>query len=459
MAEIKFFSSSEYQKSLNIGSPTQQIAQRRNNVYNSIMANVETIRNYNKGLGLFSSSVDMQGSQLGVTLKEASLKAYLDSFAGYVAIEANLSQFTQVITYKDKVTKGTNQVVLPMIGQQNPRSGAQASKTHTIPVSTPSGTVNLNSALVPGTIFIIATINGATTTIVDDRKGKLLSEGGVLKVGTVDYNTGAIAYETVATPVANDKFVISYSQDVRVVTDATQNKRIKPRQGNFLINAQVNAFEYEFDVISDALNAKTIGGTSLGEDMAQAVKDEHLMWINNELTRNIVNNYQHNTLTIDLSAFSVNAGMYDSLIRVFNSSMTSVDTALAKRTWKVVAATAYLVGTGLGDLFQSMKADEHWVPNNTGFINGLIGFYKGRAVLRHNEVGEWDGYAIHKTPDGELAPVGLGILLPATDLPLVGNFAGTHEIAGGIYSAEGVSTVTTELVQKFTVKMPTDWVH
>lgn len=458
MSEIKFFASNEYTKGLNFGSPTQQIAQRRNAVYNNVMGNVELIRNKMKGTKMFSSSVDMQGSELGVALKEASIKAYLDSFAGYIAVEASLSQMTQVIVYKDMVTKGTNQVTLPMIGAQNPRSGAQATKTHTIPVATAAGTVDLNSAVVPGTIMIIATINGATSTIVDDRKGNLLGQGNVLKAGVVDYNTGKITYETAVTPVANDKFIISFSQDVRVVTDATPNKRIKPRQGSFLINAQVNSFEYEFDVISNALATKTLGSQDLGADMQQAVKDEHLMWINNQLVRTLVDNYAHNTLTIDLSSFSVAAGMYDSLIRVFNASMTSVDTALAKRTWKVVAATSYVVGTGLSDLFNSMKADENWVPNNTGFINGLVGFYKGRAVLRHNEVDPWTGYAIHKTPDGELAPVGLGILLPATDLPLVGNFNGTHEVAGGIYSAEGVSNVTGELVQAFKVKMPSDWI-
>lgn len=453
MRKLEFFSTGDYNKALNFGSPTPRIAKKRDAVYNKVMENVDLIRETAKQLGLFSASVDMQGSQLGVALKEASMKAYLESYAGYIAIERPLTQMKELIVYKDMVTKGTGRVVMPMIGKQDPRGTAEAKTTSTIPVGTPVGTIELGSAVVPGSVMIVAILNGDGATIIDDRKGTLLAAGGVLKTGTIDYNTGKIEYETGVAPIAGDEFKITYSKDM---LPSNTPERIKPVQHYFEITAKVNKFEYEFDLITAAINTKSLG-SDLAADMQDAVKDEHLMSINNQLVKALKEGYAGTTLTIDLSSFSVAAGRFDSLLRTFASGLTSVDTALGKKTYKAVVATAYVVGDGLGDVFASMTDSDYWVPNNTGFINGLIGFYKGRAVLRHLSLDRFEGFAVHKTADGELAPTALGIFLPATDLPLVGNFNNTNEIAGGIYAVEGADLLTSDLAMRFEILMPADW--
>lgn len=458
MATLQFFSNQDYNRSLNFSSPTKLIAEKRNKVYEGVMANFYAVRDRAKQLGLFdSASVDMQDSMLGVTLKEASMKAYLSSFAGYIAIERSLSQVTELITYKDYITKGTGAVALPLIGKQNPRSTAESRLTSAL---VGSNTIQLGGAVVPGSIMIVATkaAGADPVTIIDDRKGVLLAQGGILKTGsTINYNTGELKIELGDVTYVNAN--ITFTSDHLV---DTSEKRIKARQGHFLIRAKVNKFEYEYDLIMDAITNKTIE-TSMLADITQAVRDEHQESINNALTHAIMDNYAGTNLTIDVSTFSVQAGMFDSVIRVFKSGLASVDTALAKHTYKAVTATAYLVSPRLGDVFQSMDADADWVPNNTGFVNGLLGFYKNRAVLRHVDLPDGNpditgvGYAIHKTANGELAPTALGILLPATDLPMVGNFKVTNEIAGGIYAVEGADLLTNDLVQKFTIKLPNDW--
>ena len=455
MKDLKFFSEETYSKSLSFSSPSSQIARKRNEVYNRVMANFFSVRDRMKESGMMFSSMDLQEATMGVTLKEASLQAYLNSFAGYIAIERPLTQMKELLVYKDMITKGTGRVVMPFIGKQEPRTLAEKIQVESI---TQDNSLTLNMSIVPGSLMITMSNDDGSkvTTVTDNRKGGLLGEGGVLATGSeINYATGELTLKLANTEYTKAK--INYSRDGVADESAT---RIKPRSNHFIIEAKINKFEYEYNIIQDALEAKTIGSSS-AEDVKQAVRDEHQEAINNGLVETLIDNYAGTTLTISLDSFSVAAGMFDSLIRTFKAGLTAVDSAIAAKCYKVIAATAYVVSNSLSDMFCCLDQDQDWVVNNTGFVNGLVGFYKGRAVLRHLVVDEKDGegygYAIHKTADGELAPVALGILLPATDLPLVGNYNNTSEVAGGIYSVEGVSMLTSDLVQKFKLELPSDW--
>lgn len=455
MKDLKFFSEETYSKSLSFSSPSSQIARKRNEVYNRVMANFFSVRDRMKESGMMFSSMDLQEATMGVTLKEASLQAYLNSFAGYIAIERPLTQMKELLVYKDMITKGTGRVVMPFIGKQEPRTLAEKIQVESI---TQDNSLTLNMSIVPGSLMITMSNNDGSkvTTVTDNRKGDLLGEGGVLATGSaINYATGELTLKLVDTTYTKAR--VSYSRDGVADESAT---RIKPRSNHFLIEAKINKFEYEYNIIQDALEAKTIGSSS-AEDVKQAVRDEHQEAINNGLVETLIDNYAGTTLTISLDSFSVAAGMFDSLIRTFKAGLTAVDSAIAAKCYKVIAASAYVVSNSVSDMFCCLDQDQDWVVNNTGFVNGLVGFYKGRAVLRHLAVDEKDGegygYAVHKTVDGELAPVALGILLPATDLPLVGNYNNTSEVAGGIYSVEGVSMLTSDLVQKFKLELPSDW--
>lgn len=454
---VMFFDESglnKFNKGLRLSSLNQSVAAQREAVYGQVMENEAAMRGLARSLGFFSSSSDTAPSQLGVALGEASLKAYINSFAGYISIERPMSQMREMMVYQDLVTKsGAN--VMPMIGQDNPRD--RAGKTHksTLNVGQTTDTISLGKALVAGSIMITLKSNGETTTAVDNRKGQLLAESGVLTAGTVDYETGDIVLNFTNAAIAGDNISISYAED-KIVADA--GNRTKFKQGYFDIAARVNKYEFEMDLIGAMIAKKTVG-TDMIEKIKTTVYDEHTLAINNALVNAIKNDYAGNTLNIDLSGFSIAAGFFDTVMKVFASGLASVDTAIAARTYKAVAATAYVVGKGMATLFGSFAQDQVWVPNNSGYVNGLVGFYQGRAVLRHLGLDDFEGYAIHKTADGELAPTALGILLPATDLPLVGNFNNTNEVAGGIYSVDGASSLAKDLVQRFTLEMPSDWMR
>lgn len=450
-----FFDSSEFNSGLMHSSPNQTVALMRQNVYKRVMENEQSYRDLlgQSNPRYFSSQADMAPAQMGVALREVSLKAYINSFVGYIAVERPMTQMVEKQVYYDIVTKA-GASVMPMIGADNPRSRAESNFSANFTVGTKALSCDLNNAVVPGSIMIVATINGTATTITDDRKGNLLAAANVLSAGTVNYDTGNVSLTAVATPIAGDKVVINFTTD-KVLAQGTG--RTKPKQGYFDLVASVNKFEYEFDLISAAISAKTLG-TDVQAKMKDSVYNEQVLAINNRLVSALDASYAGTTLTIDLSAFSVAGGFYDTLLNVFVNGLTSVDTALASRTYKAVTATAYIVGQRVGNLFSALDSlGIGWVPNNTGYVNGLLGFYNSRAVIRSLILADNEAYAIHKTPDGELAPVAYGILLPATDLPVVSNFSNVNEVAGGIYSVDGAVKLATELSQRFVVSLPSDW--
>ena len=91
------------------------------------------------------------------------------------------------------------------------------------------------------------------------------------------------------------------------------------------------------------------------------------------------------------------------------------------------------------------------------YINDLLGWYNGIPVLRSTDVNEAAGegtfYAIHKTADGQMAPLARGIYMPLTDTPTIGNYANPTQMAAGIYYQEGTRYMAPELVQKVTFKL------
>jgi hypothetical protein len=90
------------------------------------------------------------------------------------------------------------------------------------------------------------------------------------------------------------------------------------------------------------------------------------------------------------------------------------------------------------------------------YINDLLGWYDGIPVLRSTDINEAQGegtfYAIHKTQDGQMAPLARGIYMPLTDTPTIGNYNNPTQMAAGIYYQEGTKYMAPELVQKVTFK-------
>lgn len=458
MNTLKFFDSTEFSEGLKISTSGNDLAtEARKKVYFDALDNLSTLQQLNAKLHNFDSTGDLNAvsnlapSAMGIALAEATLQAQINSILGYVAIERSMTQMSQMLVYRDIITK-SGASIMPLIGKDTPRDRAQKVYSAKLTAST-DFTVTLDR-LVPGGISMTIVKDSKTYAAMDDRKGNIMAQAGLLADGSkVDYATGKIDLKFSTTAAATDTIKICYVVD----KDAAQGtNRTTIKQGYFNISASINKFEFEADLITAMISQKTVGGDVIAE-LQQSVKDEQILSINNQLVNTLRDNYAGTTMKIDLSAFSIEGGFFDSLLKVLNAGLQAVDNAIAARCYKVVAATAYVVGNGAATLFQSLEDAQGWVPNNSGYVNDVIGFYKGRAVIRHLNCDDFECYAIHKTPNGQLAPLGYGLLLPATNLPLVGNFASTNEVASGIYSVDGTASVATALAQKFTITMPNDW--
>lgn len=454
MKNLQFFDSAYFTKGLMVSSNSEKTVEQRKKVYFDAVDNLNTLRSIVQKMKYFddaSAMENMAPSQMGIALAEATLKGNINSIAGYVAIERSMTQMQQNLVYRDIVTKaGAN--IMPFLGADEPRNRAGQIYTAALTEAT-AFELNLGAALVPGRVAITLVIKDVTYDVMDDRKGNLLAPAGLITAGTVNYATGDIEMTFAEAPATTDSIQVCYVEDKTV---AEGSKRATAKQGYFNISAKVNKFEFEADLITAMISQKTVGGDVVA-DLQQSVFDEQVLSINNQLVSTLKKTYAGNTLTIDLSAFSVAGGFFDSIMKVFNAGLASVNNAIAANCYKVVAANAYIVGNGLATLFMSLEDAQGWVPNNTGYVNGVIGFYKGAAVIRHLDLDAFEGYGIHKTVDGQVAPLGYGILLPATNLPLVGNFAATNEVAGGIYTVDGTAKVAGALAQRFVVSMPSDW--
>ena len=133
--------------------------------------------------------------------------------------------------------------------------------------------------------------------------------------------------------------------------------------------------------------------------------------------------------------------------------MIDVESALAQKAVKGVTTTAYVVGANAANQFQKGNAIGKWEKNTKmTYINDLLGWYNGIPVLRSTDVSEKASkgtfYAIHKTADGQMAPLARGIYMPLTDTPTIGNYNNPTQMAAGIYYQEGTRIMANELVQK-----------
>jgi len=457
--ELKFFDTENFKRGLDLTSASGIAAKQRMSVYQGALENLEELHRMNARLRNFddlNAVENMAPSAMGIALAEATMAAQINSLTGYLAIERSMSQMTQNLVYRDVITKA-GASVMPLIGQDNPRDRANKTYEANLAAST-TYSVTLGQ-MVPGSLSIVCKIKeGSPATVVtysmmDDRNGNIYAKPGFLTAGTINYETGKLDLTFASAPAATDTIRICYQLNKDV---AQGNNRTTIKQGYFQIKAGINKFEYETDLITAMISQKTVGGDVIA-DLQKATQDEYTIAINQKLVECIKNNYAGTTLNIDLSAFTLASGFTSAMLQVLNMGLAAVDNAIANRCYKAVAATAYIVGNGAATLFMSLEDAQGWVANNTGYVNDIIGFKNGRAVIRHTYLDDYECYAIHKTANGELAPAGYGLLLPATNLPLVGAFDSTNLIASGIYSVDGVSPVAMALVQKFTISMPADW--
>lgn len=416
----------------------------------------------------------------------ASVASFVSSFAGFMSIERDFEQPNGLFYWFDVLGVTDLRKVIPNLGADN-FADIDAMGVIRGNVSPSSAEVTYEAQtlkkLVPGTLRVKLMSGNSRVELVDNGRGEFMAVAGVLASNTtskINYHGGNFSFTLANAPQDGDTIEWIAREDVTGTPclqekDANGNALPQPNHANinnkrFLTKMEQIALTTVPDMLVAEYNIAALGAMkkATGADMATflftKLRELYTKMINSKLITTLENGYQGNTMEdLDLSQTGLGAAGhnfmdYRSRVDLFDAYLINVESALAVKAVKGVTTTAYIAGANAANQFQKGGVIGKWEKNTKmTYINDLLGWYNGIPVLRSTDVienaGEGTFYAIHKTADGQMAPLARGIYMPLTDTPTIGNYNNPTQMAAGIYYQEGTRYMAQELVQKVTFKM------
>ena len=408
----------------------------------------------------------------------ASVASYVSSFAGYMSIERDFDQPNGLFYWFDVLGVTDLRPVIPNLGADsyqdiNSMGGFELEIT-------PAATADYNSLvgrkLIPGSLRIKIKTATESYELIDNGQGTFMAVAGKLKSSEVNYLNGKITF-SLSTALTGDatkeSITIVGKEDVTGTPSCTTGSaNAHANDKRFIAKMQQIGLSTVPDMLVAEYNIAALGAMkkATGSDMATflftKLRELYTKMINYRLVTTLENGYTeaHGTTMTDLDLSTASTGLtkqfmdYRSRIDMFDAYLIDVETALATKAVKGVNTTAYVAGNAASNQFQKGGMIGKFEKNTKmTYINDLLGWYDGVPVLRSTDITEATGegtfYAIHKTADGQMAPLARGIYMPLTDTPTIGNYSNPTQMASGIYYQEGVRTMAPELVQKVTFKI------
>jgi hypothetical protein len=405
----------------------------------------------------------------------ASVASYVSSFAGYMSIERDFDQPNGLFYWFDVLGVTDLRPVIPNLGADQYQD-VQTMGHFELPVTIASATTAyaplIGRKLIPGTVRVKIVDGANKYELIDNGQGNFMAVAGVIKSGTVNYLNGKVEFE-LATAIDADpanSITIVGKEDVTGTPSCTNGaSNAHANDKRFIAKMQQIGLNTVPDMLVAEYNIAALGALkkATGSDMATflftKLRELYTKTINYKLVTMLEEGYTGTTMS-DLDLSNGPSGLadkfydYRSRVDLFDSYLINVESALATKAVKGVNTTAYVAGNQACNQFQKGGIIGKWEKNDKmTYINDLLGWYNGIPVLRSTDIQEANGegtfYAIHKTHDGQMAPLARGIYMPLTDTPTIGNYNNPTQMASGIYYQEGVRYMAPELVQKVTFKV------
>lgn len=408
----------------------------------------------------------------------ASVASYVSSFAGFMSIERDFDQPNGLFYWFDVLGVSDLRTVIPNLGPDNYQDINTMGYFEEVPSNQTSSEQNLvfGRKLIPGTLRVKVEEGDKKYELIDNGQGSFMAIPGVLSSGKINYLAGAIEFKLTGTPTS---LKIVGKEDVTGTPSCTEGSRSDhANDKRFIAKMQQIALNTVPDMLVAEYNIAALGAMkkATGSDMATflftKLREIYTKTINYKLVKTLEDGYVGNTATVmsDLDLRNTPGSLaskfmdYRSRVDLFDAYMVNVESTLAQKAVKGVTVTAYVAGAQASNQFQKGSVIGKWEKNTKmTYISDLLGWYNGIPVLRSTDIkeeidqetGEVTGtfYAIHKTHDGQMAPLARGIYMPLTDTPTIGNYNNPTQMASGIYYQEGVRYMAPELVQKVTFKM------
>lgn len=405
----------------------------------------------------------------------ASVASYVSSFAGYMSIERDFDQPNGLFYWFDVLGVTDLRPVIPNLGADQYQD-VQTMGHFELPVTVASATTAyaplIGRKLIPGTVRVKIVDGANKYELIDNGQGNFMAVAGVITSGTVNYLNGKVEFE-LATAIDADpanSITIVGKEDVTGTPSCTNGaSNAHANDKRFIAKMQQIGLNTVPDMLVAEYNIAALGALkkATGSDMATflftKLRELYTKTINYKLVTMLEEGYVGTTMSdLDLSNGPVGLANkfydYRSRVDLFDSYLINVESALATKAVKGVNTTAYVAGNQACNQFQKGGIIGKWEKNDKmTYINDLLGWYNGIPVLRSTDIqeaaGEGTFYAIHKTHDGQMAPLARGIYMPLTDTPTIGNYNNPTQMASGIYYQEGVRYMAPELVQKVTFKV------
>jgi len=413
--ETKLFSAqasdAAFLKSLRGGSVSDQDAASRRNEYGKLFSKYEEMKEAYK---LFSGVTEMP--LLSNQYFNATVASFVRSFAGYLTIERDMAEPTALLWFDDVLGVVNDNVVLPNVGTENLSDIASTIAFEDVTIDTAKTDISTGKVIVPGSITgtLVKSDGTGAVDFVDDAHGNILAAPGILTASEINYKTGAISF-TVASAYVSGKYTVKAAADAPgtpvygTVANAQKN-RFKLDMKNILVKSEADMLIGESNLVAMAQANKSLGQNPM-QVLGAKLVEMYTKLINNQIVAT-VKSAATTTYTIDATAWSTQYYDFNSSLNAFSAEMVNIDTELATQSVKGVEATAYVVGKGLGNWFRKMRATGEFVEEKgSTYVNDLLGTYHDIPVLRHIGLADNEGFAIHKTYGGELAPVMFGLLI------------------------------------------------
>ena len=456
-AEDKFWN-----EALEKSSRSKRDAVHRRKVYQKVYSNLDNVMQEAKTYSGYAEIPLLSNQYFNATMA-----SYVRSFAGFLTIERDMDQPNAMLYFLDLIGVIDKRAVLPNLGKEdltNINARFQASQIF-VPGQT-EYSLSTSKKLIPGSIkidLVHAANPKQSIRITDDHQGTLTSPAGYLAANTdgtvgVNYDTGVITFTlgSAFSIAPGDSFFITGFEDVAGspefgTLNALGNNRFTSDMKSINVTAEPDTLFTENNIMTIAAMKKALG-TDPQDITGSKLTELYTKLVNQKIVNAIINSWSGDVVEIPTNAFINKFLDFNSRLDAFQGELVNIDTELAKKSIKAVAASAYIVGEKVGNWFKKLVNTGKFV-DNTGatYINDLLGYYKGIPVLRHTDIGINEGYAIHKTPDGLLAPVIRGIFLPLTNTPVVENYHNPTQFSTGVYYQEATEPIVPELVQKFTI--------
>lgn len=426
-----------------IGSSVSEIdAKIRQGEYQKVFSRYnDNKREYQKMFSGYSES-----PLLSTQYFNATVSSYVSSFAGFMSIERDMDQPNGLISWMDVLGVSDYRTVVPNLGPDNFGGvSVQGRFESDINVTADqSYTYLIGRKIIPGTLRIkITKKDGTKMELIDAGQGQFMAVAGVITESKIDYKNGNVSFTLAKALTPNDdKCVIVGAEDVVGTPSLLNGAASAKHENRFLAKLQQVGISTVPDMLSAEFNIASIAAMkkAIGTDMATflftKLREIYTKVINTKLVTTLAAGYTGNTIEIDLAANSKKYMDYRSNLDYFVSALIEVESALAQKAVKGVTVTAYVAGANASNMFQKCTAIGKFQKNDKStYINDLLGWYDGVPVLRTTDIAVDEVYAIHKTADGQLAPLVRGIYLPLTDCPTIGNYENVVQAASGRHAA------------------------